>query len=55
MNSAAINDTEKKEKKKESELFLCLYIKIVLLQKYKLGLLIRQLRSDSTQETVKVR
>lgn len=39
-----------KNNEKDTEPFLCHYIKIVLLQKYKLGLLIRQLRSDSTQE-----
>lgn len=37
--------------KKDIEPFLCHYIKIVLLQKYKLGLLTRQLRSESTQES----
>lgn len=41
---------EKKTKTKDTEPFLCHYIKIVLLQKYKLGLLIRELRSESTQE-----
>lgn len=38
---------EKRKEKKDTEPFLCHYIKIVLLQKYKLGLLIRQLRSES--------
>lgn len=40
---------EKKEK--DTEPFLRHYIKIVLLQKYKLGLLIGQLRSKATQES----
>lgn len=41
----------KQQQKKDTEPFLCHYIKIVLLQKYKLGLLTRQLRSESTQES----
>lgn len=42
---------QKQKGNKKTEPFLFHYIKIVLLQKYKLGLLIRQLRSGSTQET----
>lgn len=43
--------TQEKKEKKDTEPFLCHYIKIVLLQKYKLGLLIRQLRLEATQES----
>lgn len=41
----------KKRKKENTEPFLCRYIKIVLLQKYKLDLLMSQLRSKATQES----
>lgn len=52
MNSAAVwHGKIKQQKPKDTEPFLCHYIKIVLLQKYKLGLLIRQLISGSTQES----
>lgn len=44
--------TQNNNKKKTLNL-LCHYIKIVLLQKYKLGLLIRQLRWESTEEEKK--
>lgn len=48
------NKRNKNIKTKKTESFLCSYIKILLLQKYKLGLLIRQLRSESTQFAAKV-
>lgn len=41
--------TQEEQNKKDT--FLCHYIKIVLLQKYKLGLPMRQLRSKATQES----